>query len=68
MSEISMGKITADVQLMTMPNFLSATCLGQTIKVDAGELSEEDAAAMWDHWKSFWLAHVAKRRSALGKT
>lgn len=62
-----MSKIQADVQLMTMPNFLTAKCLGQEIKVDAGELSDADAGAMWDHWKSFWLAHVAKRRGALGK-
>lgn len=67
MTEVSMGKLTADVKLMTMPNFLTAKCLGQTIKVDAGELCAEDAAALWDHWKSFWLQHVAERRSALGK-
>lgn len=62
-----MSKINADVQLMTLPNYLTAKCLGQEVKVDAGELSDVDAAAMWDHWKSFWLAHVAKRRNALGK-
>lgn len=62
-----MSKIVADVRLMTMPNFLTAKCLGQEIKIDAGELSDEDAAGLWDHWKTFWLAHVAKRRGALGK-
>lgn len=60
-----MSKIQADVQLMTMPNFLTVKCLGQETKVDAGELSQEDAAGLWDHWKTFWLAHVAKRAKAL---
>lgn len=60
-----MSKIMADVKMMRMPNFLKAKCLGQEITVDVGELEDEDAAAMWDHWKSFWRAHVKKRRDAL---
>jgi hypothetical protein len=61
-------KIQAAVLLTTMPNFVKATCLGQQLTLDVGELSEEDAAALWDHWKHYWLEHVAKRRSALGKS
>lgn len=37
---------------------------GDTLPFSVGELSDEDAARLWDHWKTEWLAHVKKRREA----
>lgn len=61
-------KIEADVQLMMFPNFLTVKACGQEVKISVGDLSDREAEALWDHWKPFWRAHVAERRTAQGKT
>jgi hypothetical protein len=58
-------KVQADIQLMMFPNFVTAKAFGRDIKLDVGEISDSEAAALWDHWKPFWQSHVAERRKRL---
>ena len=53
---------------MRMPNFLRYPLMNaEDGSLDVGELSQEDAAQLWDEWKAVWLAHVAKRATAQEK-
>jgi hypothetical protein len=50
---------------MRMPNFLRYPTFGaEDATFNVGQLSPEDAANLWDEWKSVWLAHVEKRATA----
>lgn len=44
------------------PNFLSYPVAGgEDGTFPVGELSQEDAASLWDEWKEEWLDHVARK-------
>ena len=44
------------------PNFLSYPVAGGEDGVfSVRELSQEDAASLWDEWKAAWLDHVATK-------
>jgi hypothetical protein len=46
-----------------MPNFLRYPVLnGNDGSFPVSQLSDEDAASLWDEWKQAWLDHVAFKR------
>jgi len=52
-----------------LPNFLRYPVLnGKDESFSVGELSDEDAAMLWDQWKAEWLKHVAKKRATAQET
>lgn len=47
------------------PNYLRYPVQGGSDRsLNVGELSPEDASALWDEWKALWLAHVEKRAAS----
>lgn len=60
-------KMTADVQPMRMPNFVTANVLGQDIKLDIGSLSLKDVENLWDTWREVWLKHYQERAQMLAE-
>lgn len=64
-------KATIHVQMFNLPNYMKIDGpIGDSNGLDVGFLfpTDQDAAQFWEECTTKWVAHVAKRRAALGKS
>jgi hypothetical protein len=52
-----------DIRTPMMPNFLTIHRGSVQTQMPVADLTDEQAAALWDTWKAEWLAHVQRKRT-----
>jgi hypothetical protein len=57
-------KYELDIKPPMFPNFLTLTKGGVAAQMPVADLTDEQAAELWEAWRLLWLLHVSRKRNA----